>query len=232
MARVWLTLRDAAKRVRSTERTVKRWQAAGLATEWRDLDGQRVRVVEEDTLLAYWRERMDASPVHQARIRARMTELGLAYTPPPRPPRPAKSKPATVATVDELVDDAAAEAEQPRPYEPLDHMKPMAGRAEYSRLAKALRRTPTPCKDVDAFTADPTPAEQLDTLAAMCAACPLTRLCAAYAAAGRPAVGFWAGVAVGRVSAVEAVPARSELRHVSGARRLDSFSQDTTSSLV
>jgi hypothetical protein len=199
MVGVWLTLRDAAKRVRSTERTVKRWQAAGLVTEWREVDGQRVRVVEEDTLLAYWRDRMDASPAHQHRLRKLAAEAGLTYTPPPRRPRPSKP-PAPVATPDELDEDAAAEAEPAKFYEPLDHMKPMAGRAEYSKLVKALRRTPTPCRNVAAFTADPTPAEQLAALAAMCAACPLMRLCAAYAAAGRPTVGFWSGTAAGRVA--------------------------------
>lgn len=198
MAGVWLSVRDAAKRVRSSERTVLRWQAAGMPTQWRTVDGQRIRVVDEDVLLGWWRDRMDSSPAHQYRMRRKFAEAGRVYTPPPKPPRPIKAVP--VATVDELEDDVAAAAEQPRPYEPLDNMRPMAGRTEYTALAKALRRTPTPCRDVAAFTADPTPAEHLDELAALCAACPLARLCAAYAAAGRPTVGVWAGEARGRVS--------------------------------
>jgi len=163
-----------------------------MATEWRIVDGQRIRVVEEDVLLGWWRDRMDASPAHQYRLRKRVLEAGGVYTAPPRP-----AKPAPAPAPD---DDAAPEAEQPRPYEPLDHMKPMTGRAEYSTLAKALRRTPTPCRDVAAFTADPTPANQLSTMAGLCETCPLARLCAAYAAAGQPTVGFWAGKAMGRVS--------------------------------
>lgn len=199
MAGVWLSLRDAAARVRSTERTVKRWQAAGMVTEWRMVEGQRARFVDEDVLLAWWRDRMDASPTHQYRLRRRAAEAGRTYTPPPRPMKPAQ-KVMPVATREELADDQD-EAERPRSYEPLDHMKPMSGHAEYSRLMKALRRTPTPCRDIDDFTNDPIPADRVETLALTCAVCPLIALCAAYEAAARPQVGFWAGKAVGRVSA-------------------------------
>lgn len=36
---------------------------------WAIQHGQRVRVVDEDVLLAHWRDRLDANPAHQWRLR-------------------------------------------------------------------------------------------------------------------------------------------------------------------
>jgi hypothetical protein len=63
----YLTYRDAARRVRRSVRTIKRWRRGGMAMRF---DEQGCRVVNEQTLLAWWRDRMTADPVHQARIRA------------------------------------------------------------------------------------------------------------------------------------------------------------------
>lgn len=60
-----LTYRQAAKRVRRSTRTIKRWRRAGMPMQWED--GRRV--VDEDTLLAWWRARLQADPVHQLRLR-------------------------------------------------------------------------------------------------------------------------------------------------------------------
>lgn len=61
-----LDYRQAARRVRRSVRTIKRWRKAGLemgvATDGR-------RVVDESRLLEWWRARMAADPVHQLRLR-------------------------------------------------------------------------------------------------------------------------------------------------------------------
>lgn len=64
-----LTYRQAAQRVRRSIRTVNRWRKAGMPMGWDTRDGQHVRVVEEQVLLAWWRERMLADPVYRARVR-------------------------------------------------------------------------------------------------------------------------------------------------------------------
>ncbi|MFM2719086.1 hypothetical protein [Microbacterium mcarthurae (nom. nud.)] len=61
----WLTYREAARRVRRDVRTVQRWRAAGMPMRWRDGE----RVVDEEVLLAWWRDRLDAWPAHQYRLR-------------------------------------------------------------------------------------------------------------------------------------------------------------------
>lgn len=64
-----LTYREAARRVRRSVRTIKRWRMAGMRMGWDVRDGQRVRVVDEDVLLAWWRDRLDAWPSWQYRLR-------------------------------------------------------------------------------------------------------------------------------------------------------------------
>lgn len=44
-------------------------------------DGQLVRVVEEDVLLAWWRDRMENNPVSQNRIRSKKREPSAQLTP-------------------------------------------------------------------------------------------------------------------------------------------------------
>lgn len=50
-----LTYREAAARVRRSIRTLWRWRKRGMPMGWARRDGQRVRVVREDVLLAHWR---------------------------------------------------------------------------------------------------------------------------------------------------------------------------------
>lgn len=64
-----LTYREAAARVRRSVKTIKRWRRHGMHMGWGISDGQHVRVVDETTLLAWWRDRLQADPVHNARIR-------------------------------------------------------------------------------------------------------------------------------------------------------------------
>ncbi|GLJ79012.1 hypothetical protein [Microbacterium imperiale] len=52
------TYREAAARVQRAKRTIIRWQVDGMQMTWGIRDGQRVRLVREDVLLAYWRASM------------------------------------------------------------------------------------------------------------------------------------------------------------------------------
>lgn len=65
----WLTYREAAKRVHRSVLTIKRWRRNGMPMSWQERGGQRMRVVEEQVLLKWWRERMQSWPPHQYRLR-------------------------------------------------------------------------------------------------------------------------------------------------------------------
>lgn len=76
-----LSYREAAQRVRRSIRTINRWRKSGMRMEWEEREGQRVRVVDEGVLLAHWRDRLDANPAHQWRLRRAIADL----TPPTAP---------------------------------------------------------------------------------------------------------------------------------------------------
>lgn len=81
-----LTYREAAKRVGRTRRAIRYWRQAGMPMSWDTREGQHVRVVDEDTLLAWWRQRLNNDPAHQYRLRARALQ----------PPRPDDDDPANL----------------------------------------------------------------------------------------------------------------------------------------
>lgn len=68
---VWLTYRQAAHRVHRSIRTIKRWRRAGMPMTF---DAAGMRVVDEKVLLAWWRDRLDAWPTHQYRMRRILQE--------------------------------------------------------------------------------------------------------------------------------------------------------------
>lgn len=72
-----LTYREAARRVRRTRRTIRYWRQRGMPMSWEIRDGQRCRVVDEDTLLAWRRDRLKNDPVHQQRLRKQLAEDAL-----------------------------------------------------------------------------------------------------------------------------------------------------------
>ncbi|ALJ20389.1 hypothetical protein AOA12_10900 [Microbacterium sp. No. 7] len=74
---VWLSYREAAHRVHRSRRTIGRWRKNGMPMSWDTRDGQRVRVVDEAVLLAWWRQRLRNDPAHRYRLRAlRARETG------------------------------------------------------------------------------------------------------------------------------------------------------------
>lgn len=70
----WLSYREAARRVKRSIRTVNRWRRGGMPMGWERRDGKRVRVVEEKTLLTWWRARLQADPAHQYRLRKQRSD--------------------------------------------------------------------------------------------------------------------------------------------------------------
>ncbi|WP_292694263.1 MULTISPECIES: hypothetical protein [unclassified Microbacterium] len=64
-----MTYREAAHAVRRSVRTIKRWRHSGMPMTWDLRQGQKVRVVDEDVLFAWLRDRLDAWPSHQYKLR-------------------------------------------------------------------------------------------------------------------------------------------------------------------
>jgi hypothetical protein len=65
----WYSYREASHRVGRSVRTLWRWRAQGMPMLWGVREGQAVRVVQEDVLLAWFRARLTADPIHQQRMR-------------------------------------------------------------------------------------------------------------------------------------------------------------------
>ncbi|QRY42077.1 WhiB family transcriptional regulator [Microbacterium hominis] len=173
----WLTYAEAARRIGRTDRNIRRWRQEGMPMSWRvGTDNQRERVVDEEVLLKWFREKLNSSPVHQYRMRAIAREHGLPE--PVLKAFPKKSPPKPPALLSE-----ARNAEDE---------KPMKGGPEYRELQRALRETPAPCRDVDEFTAERIDPDTAAKLAGICAGCPVIDLCRAYAERAHPK-GYWAG---------------------------------------
>ena len=81
-----LTYREAAVKVRRSVLTINRWRRNGMPMGWARREGQLHRVVEERILLAWWRERMTADPIHQARLRKMRHAEESVCTVPVEPP--------------------------------------------------------------------------------------------------------------------------------------------------
>ena len=64
----WLTYRQSARRVHRSIRTIRRWKRNGMPTILRG----GVRYVDEETLLTWWRARLQADPAHRWRMRAKL----------------------------------------------------------------------------------------------------------------------------------------------------------------
>lgn len=193
----WLSYAEAARRIGRTDRNIRRWRQEGMPMSWRiGSDNQRERVVNEEVLLKWFREKLKASPAHYYRLRAIAREHGL-----PEPQRPesvdrARPKPPVLVSEAHSVGDEDEQASSGvtrwKAFEPLDTMKPMKGGPEFGELQRALRETPAPCRDVDEFTAERIDPGTARMLAGICATCPVVELCRAYAERAHPE-GYWAG---------------------------------------
>lgn len=181
-----------------------------MPMQWRvDDSGQRFRVVELEVLLAWWRDRMQASPVHFYRLRKRIIESGN-----PAPPIPAQFT-RRKQPVPSEIETASQGSEQndafsgPTIADVLDELPDFIGQAEHAALLQAMEDTPPACDGLETFThdrfADP---EQTDMMRGICHACPLLDLCRTFAAAGKPTAGMWAGMTPAEIRRLNA-PAAS-----------------------
>lgn len=71
----YVTYREAARIVHRSTRTVRYWRQHGMPMEWEMREGQLVRVVDEDLLRAWWRDRLEAWPTQRWRLRAKLAAL-------------------------------------------------------------------------------------------------------------------------------------------------------------
>ncbi len=178
----FLTYAQAAARTNSHPETIKRWRRSGLAFAM--VDGRRV--VREDVLLAWWRERMKANPVHQVRIAQDRLQDASGAVVASVPPRATKRAQA----------GAPRRPAAPRPQpsldgDPLANVAPMRGAREFAALQDALHDVTPSCDGVDAYTDDHPSEDDVATMTRICASCPVGALCAAYASTATPAAGFW-----------------------------------------
>lgn len=202
-SKTWLDYHQAAKRVRSSERTIRRWRREGMPMQWRPSPDGPQRVVDEEVLLAWWRRMMQANVRHQAKMRREARELGLpAPAPVSRPKLPARpdpfDRPETLGerlTQPPATDPADVDlyARQDILREVVADLALKAGGPEYYALQAALKTEPSACDGITAFT-DSTAgdAEHAELMESICFRCPVLDLCRAFADAARPE-GFWAG---------------------------------------
>ncbi|MGN7859511.1 WhiB family transcriptional regulator [Microbacterium sp. 22303] len=185
--------------MKRSEHSIRVWRQNGMPMEWRTDDtGQRFRVVREDVLLAWWRDRMKASPVHFYRLRKDRRTAGL----------PDLSLPTSVTgrkgrghlQVPEDASDAASEAytsaQSHVDLAPLlADLPEFVGQHAHAALVRAMEDSPPACDGLDGFTRDRfDDPEETAMMRGICRACSLLELCEAFAIAGRPAAGMWAGM--------------------------------------
>lgn len=197
--KTWLTYDQAARRVKSSRTTIQNWRRSGMPMQWRMIDGQRTRVVELDVLLAFWREKLAASPVHFYRMRKRMAEEGVVLETPEHVKAMRRKAAETrqgirVPGAPERPGDERTEPETAAPepkVDPLADMPRLKGSDEYWVLTDRMRETVPHCAGMPEYTADGLSAEDRERLAGVCAGCPLLAECQAFAIASKPTGGFW-----------------------------------------
>lgn len=203
-----LNYREAGKRVGRSHRSIRLWRRQGMPMGWRvGEDDQRERVVDEDVLLQWFREKMQNDPVHQAKMRRVAIENGLPVPAPirrkPAPrttgldltsagPSAAVSTPPDAPVLSDQETDSGSE--QRRVFvEPVIELPPVMAREEYADLIEAMKETQAACDGLEVFTQDHNDPELLQMMAGVCGGCELLLRCRKFANKERPASGFWAG---------------------------------------
>jgi hypothetical protein len=163
-----------------------------------DHHGERVRVVDEDVLLAWFRDKLQSNVIHRAQMRKEAHELGLPATAWPdtlayRPTAPRRRETQPTVEDDEAIDVAAHQRREAW----LDVAKSTAltvGGPEYYALQEALQTETPACDGVTAFTdtSGVMEQDQREIMESICWHCPVLDLCRAFAEIAKPD-GFWAG---------------------------------------
>lgn len=76
-SKTWLTYNEAAKRIGRSRSSIHNWRRDGMPMRWRNTPDGPERIVDESVLLAWFREKLRADPVHQARMRKYARAAGL-----------------------------------------------------------------------------------------------------------------------------------------------------------
>lgn len=220
----WLNYAEAAARVKRSTHTIQLWRREGMPMQWAvDEGGQRYRVVEKSVLLSWFRQKMTASPVHFYKMRREaidrgetpqpvperfkrskgmrnahtLTEDGLSRTDPIGTPEDHDpTGDLTASDASPAPDSQDGDIGRPDPYvELLASLPEFVGQAEHAALVAAMEEHTPGCDGLETFARDrfSDPAE-LEMMRRICQECPLRDLCAAFAVAGRPAAGLWAGM--------------------------------------
>lgn len=148
----------------------------------------------EQTWLTY-PEAMKASPIHQQRLRKRIIEAGNEA--PPFPARFTRRKPPVPSETESPQQDP----EQPKAGsgptldDVIAELPEFIGQHEHAALIRAMEDTPPACDGLEMFTADKfLDPEHTQMMRGICHACPLLKLCRAFAIAGKPTAGMWGGM--------------------------------------
>lgn len=205
----WLTYLEAAKRVKASDRTIKRWRREGMVMRWTIREGQKVRVVELEVLLAFWRVKMANNLPHQYRLRRKRIERGETPAPITRPQRrsvtPQRSTPTESAGDAVVHTESPSEASQAALQDVFAELPPLKGADEYAQLQKALSNTTPACDGLDEFTADRfDDPSQVQLMRDVCASCDVLEQCRAFAARSKPTGGFWAGQTAAEIKRLRA----------------------------
>ncbi len=195
----WLTKKQAAKRVGMSLRTIHNWRLEGMPMPLQMVEGQRMRVVDEDVLLAFWRDRMQTTAWHFYRVRKRLADAGVAL----ETPEVVKAKRVRASEVRQGVQvpgrpdsagDGRTEPETPisePKVDPLAEMPRLKGSDEFFVLRERLRETVPACAGMPEYTADHLSPDDRERLTGICAGCTLLEQCRTFALASNPAGGFW-----------------------------------------
>ena len=198
-SKTWLTYPQAAKRVGRSVRSISLWRKQGMPMRWRtDPTGQRERIVDEGTLLAWYRQKLQLNVAHQARMRREARELGLLVVAWPDALRhhqgPPRQSETPTALDDETPIDVVAQHRREAWLELARSTALTVGGAEYYALQEALKTETPGCDGLTAFTdtAGTMTDDQRELMESICWQCPVLELCRAFAHVARPE-GFWAG---------------------------------------
>lgn len=195
-----LTYQEAATRVGRKVREINRWRAAGMPMTSGIRDGQRVRLVDEQVLLAWFRDRLNADPVHQARMHRIAVEEAREYgLPEPVRPKPTYRQIVPVAPQPESSrddEDDTAQSERSVDWDSIGTLR--RGAQEWLALSRALLKVDPACHRDPNYIADRVDPQRAHRMAQTCSACPVLDLCRAFAEASRPTSGFWAGESLAR----------------------------------
>lgn len=194
-SKTWLTYPEAARRVKRSTRSIRLWHEQGMPMRLRPGPHGPERIVDEQTLLAWYREKLQSNVVHQARMRQLAREDGLPVPEWPAAVRrqTAPRRPGTQSAVeDDTPIDVIAQQRREAWLALAKSTALTMGGPEYYALQEALKTETPACDGITAFTDTSTDAEQREIMESICWHCPVLEKCRAFAEVAHPD-GFWAG---------------------------------------